>query len=373
MAVNVALIGSGIFAREQHLPAITASSNITLKAIYSRTLASAQNVASGAETPVDLYSEDGDPSRNYVNLLSRADIHAVIIALPITHQPEYIRLALLNGKHVLSEKPVAKDVASARELIKWYHSAMDTFKVTWSVAENYRYIESFLYAAQAVKELGRVLGFRVKVHNFVKPGTKYFGIPSLLFLLLMYSFTKYFCDPPYANNYMIEETAWRKTPEYQGGFLLDGGVHFVAGTRLLLSEENAIMRVSAFSAQLQPHLPPVDTLDAVLRTKTGVTGTWSVSFGTSLTGNQYTVACDNGTVTAGRGYVVVTRDGKEERKEFPNEGSGVKQEVHAWATGILEGKQDPRQTPHEALRDLEILEKMLRSGESAGTPQDIIL
>lgn len=60
--------------------------------------------------------------------------------------------------------------------------------------------------------------------------------------------------------------------------------------------------------------------------------------------------------------VKIVKDSKEETKEFSGEGAGVKQEVKAWGEGIESGKQDPRQTPEEALKDLEVvcpLEKRL--------------
>jgi len=62
---------------------------------------------------------------------------------------------------VLSEKPVAENVAEALDLIKWYHSSVDTNKTTWSVAENFRYLSSFHHAREQVQKVGRVLGFRV--------------------------------------------------------------------------------------------------------------------------------------------------------------------------------------------------------------------
>lgn len=81
------------------------------------------------------------------------------------------------------------------------------------------------------------------------------------------------------------------------GFLLDGGVHLTAGLHLLLGTENSVARLPAFNMQLQKHLPPVDTVDATMKTKSGATGTFCVSFGTTLTGNEWTVASEGGTVT----------------------------------------------------------------------------
>ena len=71
---------------------------------------------------------------------------------------------------------MAENVKDAEELIRWYHSNIDTTKVTWSVAENYRYLNSLDYAQLQVQKLGRVLVFRTKLYAIVKPGAKYYGI-----------------------------------------------------------------------------------------------------------------------------------------------------------------------------------------------------
>ncbi len=77
MATGIALVGSGIFVKEEHLPAVLATPLLSLKAIYSRSLSSAQAVSSHL-SDIDLYSEDSD--KNYDDLLQRSDIKAVIIA-----------------------------------------------------------------------------------------------------------------------------------------------------------------------------------------------------------------------------------------------------------------------------------------------------
>jgi predicted dehydrogenase len=151
-------------------------------------------------------------------------------------------------------------------------------------------------------------------------------------------------------------------PTHQGGFLLDGGVHFLAGIRLLLGPEEPFVSLSAHTTQLQSHLPPVDTVDATLKTKNGVTGTVSISFGSTFKGTGYSVACDKGVVNVMRETVKVGN----ETNEVPNEKTGVPPEVRIWGEAIQGGKADPRQFPEEALADLELLEAMLRSGEQNG-------
>jgi predicted dehydrogenase len=174
-----------------------------------------------------------------------------------------------------------------------------------------------------------------------------------------------------AGNFAFE-TAWRNKPEYQGGFLLDGGVHFIAGTRAMLWPSNLIVRLSAFTKLTRDYLPPVDTMDAIMKTETGIIGSFNVSFGSSTSGSGYTVTGDKGYVgvfrgTAGTGggalvgsmssRVISQMIGEERKeKEFANEGTGVHQEVAAWAQALSSGKSlDERQTPENALIDIELV------------------
>ncbi|KAK5060011.1 hypothetical protein LTR84_009895 [Exophiala bonariae] len=323
MTIGVAILGGGIFAREEHLPAVEASKDLTLKAIWSRSLKSAQSLEADS-SKVDIYSEDSGAGKSLDDVLARSDVGAVIIALPIKNQPEYIRKSLLAGKHVLSEKPVAENVKEAVELIKWYRSEIAGKGVTWAVAENQRYLANFIRAAEAVQTLGRQLTFRTRMQVLVSGG-------------------KYF------------ETSWRKVPTHQGGFLLDGGVHFTAGLRLLLGKDNPLVTLSAHSAQLQEHLPPVDTVEATGKTKQGTVGSISISFGTTAKGRDWTIGADKGSVSVT--FDGVTIDGKEEK--ITNEGSGVTPEVRAWGEALAAGKENANQSPEEALADLELIEAML--------------
>ncbi|KAK5224577.1 hypothetical protein LTR67_000373 [Exophiala xenobiotica] len=332
MTIGVAILGGGIFAREEHKPAVEAAKDLTLRAVYSRSVKSAKTLEVD-ESKVDIYSDESGTGKSLDDLLARSDIGAVIIALPIKNQPEYVRKALLAGKHVLSEKPVAENVQEAVEMIKWYRSEIEPKGVTWGVAENFRYLNSFIHAADAVKTKGRQLTFRCRMQVLVEGG-------------------KYF------------ETSWRKVPTHQGGFLLDGGVHFTAGLRLMLGKDNPLVSISAHSALLQEHLPPVDTVEATAKSKTGAVGTISISFGTTAKGSEWVVGCEKGFVSISRNQVTI--DDKVE--EIEDEKSGVPPEVRAWGEALAAGTVNEMQSPEEALADLELVEAMLRSGEQGGVP-----
>ncbi|BDD56015.1 hypothetical protein MPDQ_003236 [Monascus purpureus] len=62
----------------------------------------------------------------------------------------------------------------------------------------------------------------------------------------------------------------RKQPKYQGGFILDGGVHYVAGMRCATGME--IVEMKSTAVQIQPILTPLDTLNATLRFSNGAVG-----------------------------------------------------------------------------------------------------
>lgn len=98
-----------------------------------------------------------------------------MICLPILAQPEVIKKALSAGKHVLSEKPIAKDVETAKDLIDW-HGKLPVPRPVWAVAENFRYIEAVRYAAGMVKEVGgKLVTFRLQQNNFILESDQFYN------------------------------------------------------------------------------------------------------------------------------------------------------------------------------------------------------
>jgi predicted dehydrogenase len=169
-------------------------------------------------------------------------------------------------------------------------------------------------------------------------------------------------------------TAWRKTPEYQGGFLLDGGVHFAAATRLLLgatgAKESLPASVVARTNLTHEYLAPVDSIAAVVTTRSGASGTYQHAVSsTALSAFEFDVGYEHGAVRVVQDTVtIVPKEGKNVVEEF-GMAKGVEEEVAAWVEGMRQGKMHELLRPEEALKDLEFLEKMFVSAEKEGAVQ----
>lgn len=167
-----------------HIPALAALGNgaAELKAVYSRSEKSAKEVAQEAQellksTPAVYH--DGDKAVNLDALLARSDIAAVIVVLPITLQPSIVLKALAAGKHVLSEKPVAPDVAGGLKLIAEYNSVYKPKGLVWRVAENYEVEPAHLAAAKIIKsgKIGKINSYNVRVVNYIGKDSIWYKTP----------------------------------------------------------------------------------------------------------------------------------------------------------------------------------------------------
>lgn len=169
-----------------HLPALAAlgSSAPPLKAVYSRSEKSSRDLAQAAarvlnlQVPPSVY-HDGDGPTSLDALLSRNDIAAVIIVLPITTQPSIILKALAAGKHVISEKPVAPDVQTGLKLIADYNNNYKPKGLIWRVAENFEAEPGIQAAAEAVRagKIGQVHSFKAAVINYMDKESKWYNTP----------------------------------------------------------------------------------------------------------------------------------------------------------------------------------------------------
>lgn len=318
----------------EYLPAIEACTIFSLKAIYCGSQDSAEELAGHAKTTVDAYFEGSLKGRSLDDLLEREDINAVIIALPILVQPQAIKKAIKARKHVLSEKPIAGDVDTARALIRWYEE--QNCEELWSVGENFRFFEPLAFGAEQLGKMrGEIVTFSVKMYDLMDENDD-------------------------------------QTERYKGcrgGYLLGGGIPFVAGLRYLLGAAGLdITHVAAFTSLLKQHLAPSDTIHATIQISNGNSGTFSLSFGAEYKyAFEIQVVTEKGAVIVKpSGIMMTTRDNRKGQTFSFKPCKGVRQEVTAFAQSIKNGRVDKRGTPEQALLDLKVLQAMVQSSEEAG-------
>ena len=128
-----AILGSGWWAGV-HFEAIAASPNATCAALWSRSEATVNKLLEDNKSPADVKTYFGPEGLD--ELLASSEVDAVVIALPISTIPEYVIKALQAGKHVISEKPVGKDVQTAKALIERYEAEFQHTGLHWRVAES---------------------------------------------------------------------------------------------------------------------------------------------------------------------------------------------------------------------------------------------
>ncbi|KAG8906589.1 hypothetical protein FRB99_006544 [Tulasnella sp. 403] len=351
--VGVAILGAGIFAREAHLPAIAVLAEATklrLQAVWSRSQASASNLGRLASETLELpstftvYSDESGEGLD--DLLSRSDVDAVIVVLPIPQQPEIIIKALKAGKHVLSEKPVAKDVQVGLKLIETYESEYKHKGPIWRVAENFECEPGILAAAAAIRagRIGKVAYFRLTDVGTMGQDSKWY------------------------------QTSWRTIPDYQGGFLLDGGVHHSALLRTVLPSD--IVALSGVASLTKEYLAPEDTIQSVLQLADGSHGILELSYAAPVEEKAVTI-------TGTEGHIRITTEKRltPSGEEAPHYAikivnkadqvdtqyyrtQGVEKEIDYFVQAIngahsseSAGKGEPR----GALRDVAVIEASLKS------------
>lgn len=234
--LRLGLLGTGVAAWRLYKSAFEGSSRrLELVACSNRTRSKAEKYAKATG-----FSRVEDSAEA---LFSAPDVDAVLISLPIDVQPTYVLAALRAGKAVLSEKPIAANVAQAKQLM----SDASASSIPWMVGENYAFMSHVrkLQALVAANAFGNIRLIEARQVNRMDASNPYFN------------------------------TEWRAAPKHVGGFVVDGGVHIAHVIHRCFGR----VRVeAALQASFDPQLPPMDTALALLRFESGAVGTWTSCF-----------------------------------------------------------------------------------------------
>lgn len=118
--MDVALVGIGKIAVDQHVPAITASADWDLAATVSR---------NGSIPGIQAFADIDRLLRE------RPDIRVISLCLPPGPRFEYAKKALLAGRHVMLEKPPGATLAEVHELEAIADRARLTLFASWHSRE----------------------------------------------------------------------------------------------------------------------------------------------------------------------------------------------------------------------------------------------
>jgi predicted dehydrogenase len=337
--LNVALLGAGIFASTSHAPILKNNPDtFNCVAVWSRRIESASTLVSTTLQQSKAYS-DLDEVLNLPNL------DAVIMALPIDVQPEYVVKCLKANKHVLSEKPIAATVEEANKVLQVY--TKDYSHLKWSVAENFRYEPAVLRAADIIQNKKDVS----------------IGEPFLVSLTIRAPFLP-------TNKYL--NTAWRKEPSWYGGLFIDAFVHASAMLRVMFGDAKS---VSAITSSKSDYIPGVDTMSANVSWDNDLHGDISVTYFCKQMKFELEVMGSEGSMifarkTDGPGYhlKVLKNDGECIEEDFGF--GGLEGEFFAFAAACKNEGSD-QNTPSEARKDLAFVEACLLSGKSNGEKTNV--
>lgn len=137
--VKAALLGGGLFATNSYVPSLALVPGLSVSTIWSRSPESASKLAAKAKEtglPNSASPEVKSGPEGLDEILNDDTIKAVIMVLPLGVQPDIIRKAWKAGKHVISEKPVGRNVEEATELVEEYEREWAPKGIVWRVAES---------------------------------------------------------------------------------------------------------------------------------------------------------------------------------------------------------------------------------------------
>lgn len=207
--LNVGIVGTGIFAKEMHLPCYKSSpDNFKVVAANNRTKSKALAFAKEAGIPEDKVYDDLD------GILNDKNVDYIDAMLPAQFNLCTVKKAVAAKKPIILEKPIAANLKQARELVK----VAESTDIPVGIAENWLFLEVIAVAKKHLARIGPVVAF---IHNSTGP---------------------FIAD----NKYLT--TSWRQHPEHIGGFLSDGGVHQLA---LVISLVGEFDKVSALTRQVR--------------------------------------------------------------------------------------------------------------------------
>lgn len=255
--LKAAVVGTGIFATDQHLPTFQKIPYIEPVSCYNRTKSKAETFANKAGI---------DPSKVYESLenaFEDNDVDFVDVLLPVQYNLDVVKLAIEHNKPLALEKPIAANLTQASEIVKLSEST----KLPIAILENWGFMKTIsLLKKEYLPQIGDVTAFSYKSTG------------------------------PWNTNNKYLSTTWRQNPEHIGGFLSDGGVHQLT---LLTEVLGPVKTVSGLTKQLKQESGADDILFSTMSLESGAIGTFTYgsAFGATEKKLEFVIFGTNGSIT----------------------------------------------------------------------------
>lgn len=335
---NVAIVGTGIFATNAHLPAIQKNENLVPVSCYNRTKPKAEAFSQLNTPKLKVYDQ-------LEEVFADDSIDIIDALLPVQYNLDVVKRAIEAKKNIVIEKPIAANIEQAKQIVQLAKAHPE---LVIAVNEHWTFLTAVQEMKAQLANIGNVVGF-----NYHSTGPFNFN-----------------------NKYM--ETAWRQHPEHIGGFLSDGGVHQLALLTAVLGE---VSEVNSRTVQVREASGDVDTVWALFKMKTGAIGTFNYgsAFGSKEKKGYFEILGDNGSIyydfskVGGDRLVVktggLTADGETTSKEthIGNECWTVDREFSVLGS-VLTGESPVESLclPETAFHHLAIVAAILESSQSGG-------
>lgn len=140
--IQLGVVGCGRISQAAHLPAVVKAEGVALRAVCDNSPVLAEAMGARYGVPAHTRLED----------LLVDDVDAVVIAIPDRFHANAARQALLAGKHVLVEKPIAATIEQAEQL----RDLAQASGLALQVASMKRFDPGVQFAAGAVVALGPI-------------------------------------------------------------------------------------------------------------------------------------------------------------------------------------------------------------------------
>jgi len=312
--IKLGIIGCGIAAQSLHWPALQKlKDKFEITAICNHTEKKAKDFSKmlgGVPYVLD-----------YHHLLQRADVEAVDIVLPIQLNYQVTKDALDAGKHVIVEKPLAVNLSEAKMMLDFE----DKYSLVMMVAENFRY--RFIFH---------------RIRNYLQQGK--IGEPYAVFWNRFI-----FID---LKNNKYAQTKWRINHQYKGGFVTDGGIHYIAALRDMFGEINHGI---AFTKRVNSNIGEMDSMSFQFRTDKNIYGVLNTFYSSKgyeqesilISGSEGSILIENDKLTLKNEKGIKLEEAVEESK-------GYKEEFEDFYRGICLGGK-VKSSFYEGYKDLQVI------------------